>query len=250
MDINITNPVTTAKIGEVVNGANAATPNDTDLLPVVQSSVTKKLSFTNLKTFLKTYFDTLYTGGSGVQSVTGDGVDNTDPLNPVLSFPSPNEIGLGSVDNTSDEDKPISTDAQTALNAKVYSFFFSGAAFTPARNINYCIDSSNRAPNTGETIRQFKFPKAGTLTDAVINAYHNTAGTGENVTVSLRNIATATNYPLGTYSYTGFVNTSQPFSGLSIAVNTSDFYTVVYGTPNYVTIPTGVIPNGHLLIRS
>ena len=60
MDINLTNPVTTAKIGEVVNGASAATPNDTDLLPVIESSVTKKLTLTNLKAFLKTYFDTLY----------------------------------------------------------------------------------------------------------------------------------------------------------------------------------------------
>lgn len=61
MDINLTNPVTTAKIGEVVNGASAATPNDTDLLPVIDTSVTKKLTLTNLKAFLKTYFDTLYT---------------------------------------------------------------------------------------------------------------------------------------------------------------------------------------------
>ena len=30
---------------------------------------------------------------SGVQSVTGNGVDNTDPLNPVLSFPTTDEIG-------------------------------------------------------------------------------------------------------------------------------------------------------------
>jgi hypothetical protein len=31
--------------------------------------------------------------GGGVESVTGDGVDNTDPLNPVLTFPTPAEIG-------------------------------------------------------------------------------------------------------------------------------------------------------------
>lgn len=29
----------------------------------------------------------------GVQSVTGDGVDNTDPANPVLTFPTAGEIG-------------------------------------------------------------------------------------------------------------------------------------------------------------
>lgn len=31
--------------------------------------------------------------GSGVQSVNGDGVNNADPLNPVLSFPTPEDIG-------------------------------------------------------------------------------------------------------------------------------------------------------------
>lgn len=31
-------------------------------------------------------------GGGGVQSVTGDGVDNTDPINPVLSFPDADEV--------------------------------------------------------------------------------------------------------------------------------------------------------------
>jgi len=48
-------------------------------------------------------------GGSGVETVTGDGVDNTDPDNPVLSYPAASDIGLGNVNNTSDEDKPIST---------------------------------------------------------------------------------------------------------------------------------------------
>lgn len=56
-------------------------------------------------------------GGSGtVESVTGDGVDNTDPDNPVLSFPTPTDIGLGNVDDTADLDKPVSTATQNALN--------------------------------------------------------------------------------------------------------------------------------------
>ncbi len=57
-------------------------------------------------------------GGGGIESVTGDGVDNTDPLNPVISYPTRSDIGLGNVDNTSDEDKPISTATLTALNLK------------------------------------------------------------------------------------------------------------------------------------
>jgi len=31
-------------------------------------------------------------GSSGVESVTGDGVDNIDPKNPVLSFPNTSEV--------------------------------------------------------------------------------------------------------------------------------------------------------------
>jgi len=56
--------------------------------------------------------------GGGVETVSGDGVDNTDPENPVFSFPNPSDIGLGNVDNTSDADKPISSATQTALNDK------------------------------------------------------------------------------------------------------------------------------------
>lgn len=37
--------------------------------------------------------DDMEIGGGGLESVTGDGVDNTDPLNPVLTFPTPAEIG-------------------------------------------------------------------------------------------------------------------------------------------------------------
>lgn len=102
---------------------------------------------------------------NGVQTVTGDGVDNTDPLNPVLSFPTPNEInaepeitvgttaqywrgdktfqtldktavGLGNVDNTSDANKPISTATQTALDNKqdLDSDLTSIAGLTPSND--------------------------------------------------------------------------------------------------------------------
>lgn len=42
-------------------------------------------------------------GSNGVQTVTGDGVNNSDPKNPVLSFPTPTDIGaLESGDNVSE----------------------------------------------------------------------------------------------------------------------------------------------------
>lgn len=63
--------------------------------------------------------------GSGVASVTGDGVDNTDPNNPVLSFPNPSDIGLGNVNNVA--------------TVGVQDLFVSATAMWP-RTTNPCAD--------------------------------------------------------------------------------------------------------------
>lgn len=61
-----------------------------------------------------------------VQSVTGAGVNNTDPANPVISYPAPADIGLGNVNNTTDANKPVSIAQGIAIttaenNAKAYA---------------------------------------------------------------------------------------------------------------------------------
>lgn len=58
------------------------TPVNADGVPIMDSAasnVMKFLSFTNLKAFLKTYFDTLYPSGSGTSTGTntGDNATNT-----------------------------------------------------------------------------------------------------------------------------------------------------------------------------
>lgn len=58
----------------------------TELVEVVQSGA-------NVQTTTQDIADLGGGGGGGVQSVTGDMVDNTDPDNPVLSFPSAAEVG-------------------------------------------------------------------------------------------------------------------------------------------------------------
>lgn len=54
---------TTSSIGTLINGSTASTPNDTDLFALSDASTLKKLSGTNLKAYLKTYFDTIYSAG-------------------------------------------------------------------------------------------------------------------------------------------------------------------------------------------
>lgn len=56
---------TTSTIGSLINGATSATPNDTDLVATAESSVLKNITWTNVKAFLKTYFDTIYQSSLG-----------------------------------------------------------------------------------------------------------------------------------------------------------------------------------------
>ena len=61
-----------ANVGAINHAATAkTTPVDADTFPITDTQATnviKKLSFTNLKAFLKTYFDTIYTTTSAVAS--------------------------------------------------------------------------------------------------------------------------------------------------------------------------------------
>lgn len=52
---------TAASMGVLINGTSSATPNDTDLVATaISGGALRKISWTGVKAFLKTYFDTLY----------------------------------------------------------------------------------------------------------------------------------------------------------------------------------------------
>jgi len=89
-------------------------------------------------TALKTAYD------SAVTWVTTNG---TNVLNHLLSTSNPHnvtksQVGLGNVDNTSDLNKPISTDTQTALNLKQDNAKLISANYTSLNNDNLIVNAT------------------------------------------------------------------------------------------------------------
>ena len=82
-------------------------------IPLEKSDQNYKNTFDDLKAYVLADVP-----ASGVQSVTGSKVDNTDPENPIIEATTKTDVGLGNADNTSDADKPVSTANQTALALK------------------------------------------------------------------------------------------------------------------------------------
>lgn len=92
------------------------TPVDADLTLLGDSAdsfANKKSTYTNVKAFLKTYFDTLYQTVSTALLKA----NNLSDLASVATAKT--NLSLNNVDNTTDLNKPISTATQTALDLKV-----------------------------------------------------------------------------------------------------------------------------------
>jgi hypothetical protein len=119
--VNGTPQENATSLGAIINAATGkTTPVDADILGYADteaSNVLKKFTFTNLKAFLKTYFDGLYTLAN-LGGVPTSRTVNGHELSSNVTV-SASDVGLSNVDNTSDANKPVSTAQQTALNDKV-----------------------------------------------------------------------------------------------------------------------------------
>ncbi len=125
----------------------------------------------------------------------------------------------------------------------LYNFYFlTAASINLADATSYYIAYTYESPSTTEAFRQFSFDTSETIKELYLTSFHAAAGTSENVTIYIRNVSTATDYLVGTYKEDFTLNSSKTFSftGLNIAVNSTDFWTVKILTPTWVTNPTAI----------
>lgn len=120
-----------------ISGLTAAGALDgSELVEIVQNG-------TNVKTTTQDIADLGGGGGGGgtVESVTGDGVDNTDPDNPVLSFPDAADVSFTPAGNIAatdvqaaieelDTEKQTAAQVQTIADAKVTQTITNGVTST------------------------------------------------------------------------------------------------------------------------
>jgi hypothetical protein len=121
-------------------------------------------------------------------------------------------------------------------------YFLTAASINLADATSYYIAYTYESPSTTEAFRQFNFDASETIKELYLTSFHAAAGTSENVTIYIRNVTTATDYLVGTYKEDFTLNSSKTFSftGLNIAVNSADFWTVKILTPTWVTNPVAV----------
>ena len=133
----------------------------------------------------------------------------------------------------------VTSAIQTQING-TQSYLFQSVALSPADATNYHASLYPIVNGTVDTARRTKFAVAGTLVNASFSLVQNTNGSNETVYIYLRNISTATDTLIGTFTSDFGASTSKgwTFTGLSISVNATDDYCVKFACPTWVTNPT------------
>lgn len=180
---------------------------------------------------------------SGVQSVTGAGVDNTDPRNPVITNSGGNvssvngqtgvvvidktSVGLGNVDNTSDVNKPVSTAQQTALDALIPPGYIDGLKMVWVSGTALTVTTGSAyIPSLGKVLRATSDIAKTGLSLTASTWYHaylfSNAGTPD---IELSTTAPAAPYNGTARTKTG--DTSRRYVGSVLTDSSSNLYYIV-----------------------
>ena len=170
--------------------------------------------------------------------------------NTVPIFNGSNNLVSSSTTTTQLSYLDATSSIQTQLDAARWSKSYGFISVSPADATNYLISGIyNQVPAT--SVRQFKFPKSGTLKEFSLNLVQTVNGSNETVTIYLRNLSTSTDYSIGTFTSDFGANAIASFiyTGLSISVNTTDLWAIKIACPTWVTNPTVWQGGGELLIK-
>lgn len=147
--------------------------------------------------------------------------------------------------------KGVTAGIQSQIDGKLYNLLFTSLTLSsPLDTTAYYISQISSAPGTTDTSRAFNFGFTGTLKQALLTVSQTTNGSGEDVTIYLRNITTNTDYTIGVWTSNFGTNTGKGFffSGLSIPISSTDSYTVKIVTPAWATNPANHFYNATLSI--
>ena len=245
--------VTTSTIGSAINGATSATPNDTDLVMSVESSVAKKNTWTQIKAFLKSYFDTVYKAtftentafnknfGTGttniveIGSTLGNSLITSTDANGKLqtlttaTYPSLTELSYV---------KGLTSAVQTQLNSKGYTLIGGTSATSPADSTTYFFGGvqSQGLLSAENVTTKMPIPKTGTIKSVQLS-FINSGATTESSTMLLRLNAT-TDYTISTT--TDMSSSLVANYALSIPVTQGDTFCFKWTTPAWVTNPANL----------
>jgi len=183
----------------------------------------------------------LYADNSGNPAWKNDG----NALQSLLTNSNITQVITNGVTDKAPSEDAVFDALALKTNTQTLTLFGTVITGTISDSVSYHMGNIATTPGSVDARRAWKFTSAGTVTAASFTLEQTTNGSNDTVNIYLRNVTTATDTSIGTFTSNFGTSTTlkQLFSGLSIAVNTTDDYTIKISTPAFATNPANWIPS-------